>query len=380
MLLALSLSAADLKFPPIDGELSGDFTPLKLPGAPPLHWTVTLRSEGEKSRAADIVIQGAGTRLHAAGRLDADDNGTWRLIESEIDIGPWIAALMPAVDATLVGFKATGSARATAEGTWRNGVFGGHAIVSLRDGKIDDPLHKLLLEGVAFDFIFDDLVARCTAPAQRITWTSGRYDVVALGGGSIVFTAVGDRVQVESAALTAFGGQLALAAFSFTLAQPEMELEARVTGADIADLLPLLPPVLAEARGRLDGTMKLRRTAAGVQIGAGRLSLRRGESAQIRLAPTPGLLSGSLPPTVLKYYPGLGKIETGEIPLQAELLEVVFTPEGDAEGRTASVHLAGGPVDPKLRAPIDLTINVRGPLESLIKFGTDSRLHFGGGP
>jgi len=32
-----------------------------------------------------------------------------------------------------------------------------------------------------------------------------------------------------------------------------------------------------------------------------------------------------------------------------------------------------------LRAPIDLTINVRGPLESLVKFGTNSRLRFGGG-
>ena len=32
-----------------------------------------------------------------------------------------------------------------------------------------------------------------------------------------------------------------------------------------------------------------------------------------------------------------------------------------------------------LTAPIDLNINVRGSLESLIKFGTDSRLRFGGG-
>ena len=163
MTMVATLGAADLKLPPIDGELSGDFTPIKLPGAPKLHWTVTLKSEGETGRAADVLLQGAGTRLHATGRIDAAENGTWRLIESEIDIGPWIAALMPAVDATLTDFKATGQARAAAHGTWSRGAFGGQAIVSLRDGRIDDPAHKLLLEGVAFDLNVGDLAARRTA-------------------------------------------------------------------------------------------------------------------------------------------------------------------------------------------------------------------------
>jgi hypothetical protein len=68
----------------------------------------------------------------------------------------------------------------------------------------------------------------------------------------------------------------------------------------------------------------------------------------------------------------------GQMPLRAEVLEVTFTPLGDAAGRTAWVHLAGGPVDPNLKAPIDLTVNVQGPLQSLIRFGTNSRLRFGG--
>ena len=81
---------------------------------------------------------------------------------------------------------------------------------------------------------------------------------------------------------------------------------------------------------------------------------------------------------VLQHYPGLKKIEMGEAPLRAEELEVTFTPGGDSEGRTARVHIAGGPVDPNLKAPIDLNVNVRGPLQSLIQFGTNSRLRFGG--
>src|SRR5690606_14321121 len=109
------------------------------------------------------------------------------------------------------------------------------------------------------------------------------------------------------------------------------------------------------------------RTPNGVQIGNGTLALRAGETADLRLAPTPGLLSSSLPETVLKVYPGLGKIETGEVPIRAERLEVAFTPSGDAQGRTAAIRVVGGPEDPRLRAPVDLNINVRGPLEQLIK-------------
>jgi hypothetical protein len=151
-----------------------------------------------------------------------------------------------------------------------------------------------------------------------------------------------------------------------------------MSGVAVDQILFLLPPVLAEARGRLDGNMVLKRDAGGIQIGTGRLALREGETADIRLTPTPGLLSASLPAAILKYYPGLGKMETGGIPLRAEVLEVSVTPQGDAQGRTASIHVAGGPTDPSLKAPIDLTVNVRGPLESLVKFGTNSRLRFGG--
>ena len=67
---------------------------------------------------------------------------------------------------------------------------------------------------------------------------------------------------------------------------------------------------------------------------------------------------------------------------RARVLEMTFTPLGDAEGRTAWVHLVGGPSDPELTAPIDTRVNVRGPLDKLVKIGadmsTDSRLRFKG--
>jgi hypothetical protein len=43
------------------------------------------------------------------------------------------------------------------------------------------------------------------------------------------------------------------------------------------------------------------------------------------------------------------------------------------------VSITGGPADPALRAPVVLEVNVRGPLDQVVAFGTHSRLRFGAG-
>ena len=46
--------------------------------------------------------------------------------------------------------------------------------------------------------------------------------------------------------------------------------------------LPLLPPLLASARGRLDGRIALQGDAAGLRLEGGNLSLRAGETAELK--------------------------------------------------------------------------------------------------
>ena len=153
-------------------------------------------------------------------------------------------------------------------------------------------------------------------------------------------------------------------------------LAARMSGVQLAELLPFLPPLLASARGRLDGRISLRSDADGVRIESGHLALRAGETAELRFLPTPGVISGQLPQLVRQYYPGLLQLESGGIPLRAERLEVVMNASGDETGRTAVVSLEGGPSDPALRAPVVIQVNVRGPLDQVVAFGTHSRLRF----
>ncbi len=365
------------RLPPLDGEFTGEFRPLTIPDAPSLNWKVVLRALPTGIRAVDLTLDGPGTRFHAELRLDAAGNGTWRMGEAEVDLTVWSASAAGLLGEEFAAATMQGSVRVEGEGTIRDGALAGRARLLVRDGRIEDPVRKLLLTGIAFDLTIEDIAERRSAPRQSLTWMSGHYDAITFGRGHVDFTVSGEQVQVDEASLEVFGGEVVLAAFAFSTVQREASVVARVIGIDVSHLLPLLPDVLASARGRVDGSVTLHRTKAGVQIGGGSLALRAGETVDLRLAPTPGLLSSSLPETVLKYYPGLGKIETGEVPLRAERLEVAFTPGGDAQGRTAVVRIVGGPVDPNLRAPVDLNVNVRGPLESLIKFGTDSRLRFG---
>src|SRR4051812_12272687 len=62
--------AAEWRLPPIQGDLTGDITPLKLPGAPTLHWTIDLKSGSPNERVADLAIDGRATHLKTSFRLD----------------------------------------------------------------------------------------------------------------------------------------------------------------------------------------------------------------------------------------------------------------------------------------------------------------------
>jgi hypothetical protein len=371
----------DWKLPPLDGEISGDFG-MVLAGSPVLKWRLRVRTEQPRERVVEFQLEGRGFRLLGDARLDPMGEGAWRVAEAEINLAEWFAALAPRFFPDLASASAGGTLRLHGEGTWRGGVLGGRATLSLREGRIDDSARQVMLEGISVDVEFADLAAPRTEPEQVFTWRSGRYNGIAIGVGRIEALLDGEEIRVNNAAIDIFGGELRVGSLVMSTRKPEFSVTAEMNGVEVGQILFLLPPVLSEARGRLDGNVALSRDSSGIQIGDAKLNLRQGETADLRLAIKPGWLSTALPPEVVKYFPGFRKIETGEIPIRAKVLEITLTPLGDAEGRTAWVHLAGGPSDPELTAPIDTTINVRGPLEQLVKIGadlgTDSRLRFSG--
>lgn len=384
--LAWSAPAMELRLPygvweipPLDGELGGEFFTYKIEGAPPLQWKLKLRTPQPGVRAFEVTFSGPGTELRAEAQIDQQGNGTWRLHESTLDLAYWAWASLDYIGEEFRGATTSGTVTFSGEGTWLGGVMHGRARVALREGMLDHPGRKVKVEGIDLALELVELQQRRSAAGQSLRWRKGVFGRIPFGRGHVAFSLKREQVSVEEASVEVFGGELVLAAFGFSTARREMSVIARVVGVQVEEVLQFLPRIVASARGRVDGSVAIHRSPEGIQIGSGNLALRSDEPAEVRLAPTPGLISASLPPTVLEYYPGIGKIETGEIPLRAEKLEISFMPQGDAQGRTAVLHLAGGPVDPSLRAPVNLTINVRGPLDQLIRFGMDSRVQMGGG-
>lgn len=374
---AAPVTAAGWRLPPVSGEFSGGFAFRPEAAGPSLEWTVSLLPAPDGRRQGELRITGEGARLDVQLEADAEGRGRWRIAAGEWELGRWVPALTPLLGPLFAGLTGAGTLRLSGGGAIEAGALVGAAEVRVQDGRLDDPAHALRLEGLALRTQFDVGVRR-SPPGQELRWREGTYDVLAIGPGLMRFALGQQGLDVEAVEIAIGGGTLVLGAFQVPWASGEFEVEAKLRGLEIAQLQSYLPAVLRSARGRVDGEVTLRRTAAGIQLGNGRLRLRAGETAELRLAPTPGLLSGSLPAAVLTLYPGLAKVERGEVPIRAEELEVTLSPSGDPDGRTASVRVRGGPVDPSLRAPLDLRVNVRGPLESIVNFGTNSRLRFAG--
>ena len=369
---------AGWKLPPLDGELAGEFDATMLGGAPRLKWKLTLRTEKPRERFITFAITGHGLRLEGDARVDPMGEGQWRLTGAEIDLGVWYPWLTPYLPTELAGLVIAGILTFDGEGTWRGHELAGRAHVALRDGRIDNAKRKAWFDGVALSLEITDLQRRITAPSQLLTWKNGHYDVVDLGTGRIEFSLDGDRVSIAQAAIKIFGGELAVRSVSYSLKNPEFSVSAQMTGVELSQLIFLLPNALSKASGSLDGYVDLMRDANGIAIGAGYLGLREGVKATLQFVPTPGILSAALPPAINKLYPGISQMETAGIPLLAEDLKIRFEPEGDEQGRTAWLHVAGRPVDPMFKGPIDLTMNVRGPLEQVFNMGANSALRLMG--
>ena len=367
------------KLPPVDGELSGEFDAKLLGGAPKLNWKLKLRTAKPRERAVEFLIEGLGLLLRGDARLDPLGEGEWHLAEAKIDLGVWFGWLAPRVaPPDVANLSVAGTVHLRGDGTWRGGELGGRANIRLENGRVDNAQRKVTLEGLAYDLAIEDLHARRTAPAQVLTWTSGHYDVVELGAGRVEFALDGDKVSIAIATISVFGGELAVRAVEFSTQRPEFSASAQMTGIDVGKLLFLLPRILQRATGRLDGFVDLTRDAKGIAIGDGYLGLREGVKAEVQFVPTPGILSAALPPAINKIYPGIAQMETAGVPLIADQLELRFMPRGDDEGRTAFIHLAGRPADATFKGPIDLTTNIRGPLNEVFNVGANSALRLMG--
>ena len=381
--------------PPLSGELGGDLTLLLIPGLPALHWNVTLRAgAGAGERIAELKTEGPGVRARAEVHLTALGNGTWRLLEGELDAARWFALLAPKFFPTLTGAVVTGMLGVTGEGTLDEGRFVGRVQIELREGAMHDAANSWTVAGIALRGILRQVPALATDGPFKLTFREATVAGITLRDGAVEFSVdANENIQVARATAAVLDGHVEVAPFAFSLAKPEMKSDVHFTAIEIERLAAFLPPVLADATGKVSGRMAVSwSAAAGLSPGSGRLQIDPGAAASLRLAPRPGFLTSRVPqrlsllpkslgPLARMFspinpaYETLRAIEMGEMRLEVNSLDVGLRPEGDPSGRTARVVLTARPAAKATAVEsVRFEINVSGPLADLLRLGLEGKI------
>jgi len=356
----------------LTGGLKGVYAPVE---GRPLAWSLAWSPVEGTKRSGEIVVTGADCVVRVALDFDAADNRLgWRVKEGRVDLAAWLPALAkrPELATALEGMTATGTLVITGEGAIKGEEISGALNVTWTEGTLSHAEQGWSLEGVSIRAGGDVAeLAKGHVPVEVDvrTISTGRFGARALkvraslAGFSLAEVLL---VYVEIA-----GGQVVAKPFSFELREPKLGVDISMERVGLQDIAALVPDFLADGRGRVNGAVRINWSESdGLSLGAGYILIDPSERAEVRFRPNPGLLTSSLPPDVLALYPGLTNVEMGKATLLAERFEVRLSPEGDVEGRSATVVIVGGPQDKTLKAPLVLTINVRGPLAPLIKIGS----------
>lgn len=365
--------ASETPWPLVAGTLTGELALFGEDG-PRVRWQAEARRPDELVRRFVFRVEGDGLQVQGSATLNPGDGElAWKVEEGTVALSAWLPRLAERFALPLDGIEAIGLVSFEGEGGWAEGAPTGNLGLRWDEGVLRDGSRDWEIAGIhAVATYALDGTAEATLTARSL-----RYGPLQLQDGTVGFR-VGDDLQaiVSRFDVRGLGGRIAFAPFAVSLAEPVAAVTIRVSQLALQDLVALLPEALAEARGRIDGELGATWSASdGLRLGAGWLGLSDGGTASVRLAPAPGLITSQLQTDNPAYAP-LQRVELGSTVLDVNLLRATFTPLGDTDGRTATVRLQAEPVDPQLKAPLLIDVNVAGPLDQLIKLGMDGRIRF----
>jgi hypothetical protein len=326
-------------------------------------------------------VHADGPGLAIQGEVDfnpANREVAFRVPAVNIDVKNWQAFVEQLLDLPASEWTADGKLTGSAEGKWAEDKLAGTARVQLRNGQTGNTAKAITVTGIDADLEISDLARFTTKPAT-LRVQELRTGQLVLRDMHYEFHFEGaNEVAVSKATFLALGGTVAAEPFRYRFDRRILDAVILVDGINVEEVMALTPDLPANAKGRVNGSVPLRIDSTGLHLGTGWLELKPGSYAEIQLK-AQGLLTGGASPTSPSYAV-LSKIESGLLTLQVSEMRLDIRPPNAPEGRSAQLHIAGAPVDPQVKAPVVLDLNVNGPLERLINLGLDSRVSFGAKP
>lgn len=375
------------------GGLKGVYTPVE---GRPLAWSVAWSPAEGAARRGEIAVTGADLALRVMLDFDAADNRlSWRVTEGKVDLAAWLPALStrPELAEILEGMTATGALVITGEGTVKEDGVAGALNATWADGMLKNEEQGWTLEGVSIRAggdVAELEQGRVPVEVDVRTISTGRF-------GARNFLAKArlteeGNVEVQSVRIEIAGGEVMAEPFAVNLKSQKVGVDLVMSRVGLQDLIVFVPTTLSEARGRINGRLRLDwNPVDGVQIGVGELSLDKSEPTMLRLVSTPGFLTEQVPARFVlapwlgplkglfspknPSYPTLQEIELGKLGLRVDMLEVRLNPDGDEKGRSASVYIRARPErEASAVREVTFEVNVAGPLAEVLRMGMQQNL------
>lgn len=327
--------------------------------------------------AGQAQAEAPGLVVKAEGSYRPNDKELrFRLPEVSLDLARWQDFLQRLVVLPGGKWELAGQLSGSAEGKARGKDVTLTGRVQLRDGHLRYVEKNITLTGVEADLVFDDMWNYHTPPGQTARAQEFKVGDFTLRDLSVEFAVEGaEKIAVTRATLKTLGGTVTAEPFKLFATQRELQVTMLADGLDVAQILAIAPDIPARASGRVDGRLPVRIDASGVRLGTGWLALKPGVYAEVQFNAV-GLLTNGVDPKDARFSV-LNKIESGLLRLKIGEMRLEVRPPNAPPGRSATLHVTGEPVDPEVKAPVTLDLNVNGPLERLINLGLDSRVSVG---
>lgn len=360
----------------VDGQLV-----VKAAGVPAQELTVKIAARQVSGNTWEARVEAAGPGFGFQGEARYDpivDILDIKVPAISLEVKPWQDFVQRLVVLPGGTWEMDGKFTADASGRLVGKKLALVGNVHLREGRLANSERHVTAEGIEADLEFTDLAKLMTKPGS-LRVRELRPGQLALRDIKAEFTIVNtNQIGVAKASLQTLGGRVSMEPFNYFPSQRDLETVVLVEGISIAEVMGLTQDLPAKATGRVNGRFPIRIDDSGLRLGTGWLQLMPGVHADIQFN-TSGLLTSGVS-TKNPSYAVLKKIESGLLQLKISELRLDIRPPDAPPGRSAQLHIAGEPVDPTVKAPVILDLNVNGPLEKLINLGLDSRLSFGSKP
>ncbi len=324
--------------------------------------------------------------------------GRWTLDSATLPLQTWLSSLanLPEFRDTLGDLTMTGELRGQGSGTLIRGNVNGRVDVRLSNATLASESRGLHVTGIDFSGEFEGPVPFRSTGFPSLTFTEANFSGIAARMGHVDFAVTENReIHIKTARVDVLGGTVDLRDESLPLEailSGDASAAVHLSNLNLKEISALLPDVIAEARGRVSGEIRIGwKPGEGFRLGNGRFQIERPESVEIRFTPQPGFLTAHTPErlTLLPSWTGplqkwfsprnpayetLRQIEMGLMSLQVETLSAEVHPEGDALGRSATVRISARPAVASAVDRIDFEVNVSGPLDEVIKLGMNQKI------